>query len=225
MYEGARKFAFPEGLLSGEPDSVLLCIPVPVVSYFRRFFAQMESSYVWKTAEDYKRAYPVFAEIEAQMAGGSCLQQLIDEQRRLYRLLDTALNGTQYVSAAGVITPAIPAVPPASANATNALRAHVSRLWQLGENAVAGVTAGPGESIAGAPALPDDGTARELLRRLITGVDGNGTPAPGDNLLTALRGTTEAGADRNVIDSTGGNLAALLDQVEALLTEIRDKLV
>lgn len=226
MLEGARKFSFPAGLLDGEPDAVVLCIPVPLVPYFRRFFAQVESPYVWKSAADHERAYPVFAEIEAQMAAASCVSHIVEAIDRLYRLNDSSLNGTEYTAVGDVITPAIPAVPPASANATNAMRAHITRIWQLLENDVAGVTAGPGEGVLGAPALPDDGTARELLRRLITGVDGNGEPAPADNLLTALRGTTQAGETRNVIDSTGGgNLAALLDQVEALLIEIRDKLV
>jgi hypothetical protein len=220
LLEGARKFSFPAGLLDDAQDAVLLCIPVPVVPYFRRFFAQMESPYVWKTPEDFQRAYPVFAEIEAQMTA-SCVSTITTSIDRLYRLLDTSLNGTQYsaqvVNGETVVEPALPAVPPASTNATNALRAHVSRLWQLGENAVAGVTAGPGESIADAPALPDFTTERELLRRLISGVDGNGDPAPADNLLMALRGTAAATTDRN--------LTSLIDQVETLLGEIREKLV
>jgi hypothetical protein len=48
------------------------------------------------------------------MAG--CMQQLIDEQQRLYRLWDTALNGTAYTVAGDVISPELPAVPPASVN-------------------------------------------------------------------------------------------------------------
>lgn len=181
MLEGARKFAFPEGLLDGEPDAVLLCIPVPVVPYFRRFFAQMECPYVWKTHEDFLRAYPVFAEIEAQMATTSCVSNVVTAIDRVYRLLDSVYNGATYTEAGGLVEPAIPAAP-----------ADVA----LDELPAAAL--------------------RRRIERLIAGVDGNGTPAPGDNLLTALRGTTEAGVDRNVVDK--------LIQVDTLLTEIRDLL-
>jgi hypothetical protein len=195
-------------------------VPVPLIPYFRQFFAEMQRQAIWRTRDDWYHGYQAFTELEEMLMAG-CMQQLITEQQRLYRLWDSALNGTEYVDVAGVITPAIPAVPPASASATNALRAHVSRLWQLSENAVAGVTAGPGESIDGAVELPDDQTARALLRRLTAGIDGGATPAPADNLLTALRGTTIADTDRNVIDSNIAKLSELLTR----LTEIRDKLV
>lgn len=62
---------------------------------------------------------------------------------------------------------------------------------------------------------------RDRLDRLISSLDGGGQ-APGDSVLTALRGTTEAGTDRNVVDASGsGGLAALLDQVEPLLSDIK----
>jgi hypothetical protein len=215
VYEGARKFAFPAGLLDGDHDAVMLCIPVPLVPYFRRFFAQVQSPYIWKTTEDYRRAYPIFAEIEAQMAG-TCASEMIESINRLYRLLDTSLNGTQYSAVGDVITPAIPAVPPASTDAVNALRAHVGRLWQLAENEVAGVVAPADAGIDGAPALADDATARQLLRRLITGVDGGSSPAPGDNLLTALRGTAQADANRNVIDKIGSQTTSYADLLAAI---------
>lgn len=218
---GGSKYTFPN---LDNTTSALLCVPMPLVPFFRRFFQDMQNKTPWASHADWNAAYQAFAEMESELMAG-CMQQLVDEQQRLYRLWDSALNGTEYEVVAGEILPVLPAVP-TSSNATNAMRAHLSRLWQLGENVVAGVTAGPGESIAGAPALPDDATARQLLRRLIQAIDGNGTPAPADNLLMALRGTVEASTARNVIDTTGGgNLADLLDQVEALLIEIRDKLV
>jgi hypothetical protein len=227
LLEGARKFVFPAGLLDSEPDTVLLCVPVPVVPYFRRFFAQMESPYVWKTPTDYQRAYPIFAEIEAQMAAASCVSTITTSIDRLYRLLDTALNGTEYTvdTPTDMVVPSIAVVPPTSASAANALRAHVGRLVALTENATSGAIYAADVGIDGAPALIDDQTARDLIRRLTRGVDGNTDPAPADNLLMALRGTTEASTTRNVIDTRGSDLGPLLDQVETLLTEIRDKLV
>jgi hypothetical protein len=187
---------------------------------------QLEQRYEWASDADWRAGYQVIAELQEQLFMSlNCVQKLIDEQQRLYRLWDTALNGTQYSEAGGVVTPELPAVPPASASEANAMRAHIGRIWHLAENSVAGQTAAAGEGIAGAPALTDDQTVRQLLRRLIAGLDGNTDPAPVDNLLMALRGTTIASSTRNVIDSNGATLTTLLDQVETLLTEIRDKLV
>jgi hypothetical protein len=225
VLEGARKFTFPEGLVETNTDAVMLCVPVPLVSYFRRFFAQMESPYVWKTQADYLRAYPVFAETEAQMAAAPCASSIVDAIDRLYRLTDTSLNGTQYEDVAGVITPALPAVPPASTSAPNAMRAHIGRLWHLVENTTTGETYPAGAGIDGSADLPDSQTLRAALRRLIAGIDGNTDPAPGDSILMALRGTNETGAARNVIDSNSERAVYLVEQLGALLVEIRDKLV
>lgn len=76
------------------------------------------------------------------------------------------------------------------------------------------------------------------LNRIIRALDGGGLVAPGDNILGALRGDTEAGADRNVIDSIGtvaGKLDELIADLEnehgdnadilAKLEEIRTELV
>jgi hypothetical protein len=214
---GDIKYACPD--LTDAP-AALLCVPIPLIPYVRRFVADMQQQHIWQSREDWFNAYQAFAQLEEELMAG-CMQQLITEQQRLYRLWDTALNGTQYELIGDIISPELPTVPPASASAPNALRAHVGRIWQLGENAVAGRTAGAGEGVDGAPALTDDQTARDLLRRLTEGVDGNGNPAPGDNLLVALRGLVEADGDRNVIDASGGNLFELLDQVEQLLTDIK----
>jgi hypothetical protein len=210
---GDTSYVFPD---LTDAQSALLCVPVPLIPYFRQFFAEMQSRSVWRTRSDWYQGYQAFAEIEEELMTG-CMQQLINEQQRMYRLWDTALNGTQYAVAGDVISPELPAVPPASTSEPNALRAHVGRLMVLAENATNGTTALAGEGITGAAALEDDQTARQLLRRLITGVDGNGDPAPTDNLLMALRGTAVATTDRNLI--------SLIDQVESLLTDIKGKLL
>jgi hypothetical protein len=186
----------------------------------RRWFDEMQEHYVWKSPDDWHRAYQIFAELEEQLMAG-CLQQLIDEQQRLYRLLDASLNGTQYELVGDVISPALATVPSASTGAPNALRSHVGRLWQLAENTTTGATYAAGAGIDGSPELADDQAVRAVIRRLIEGVDGGATPAPDDNLLMALRGTSVATTDRNVIDRNITKLSELLTR----LTEIRDKLV
>jgi hypothetical protein len=101
------------------------------------------------------------------------------------------------------------------------LHGRLKRIWQLTENSTDGRTFGSGAGIDSSPALTDDQALRDVLRRLIAGIDGNTDPAPADNLLMALRGTVVATTDRNVIDSNISKLTELLTR----LTEIRDKLV
>lgn len=198
--------------------SSLICVSAEMVPLIGGLFSRYEQRYEWSSDADFRAGYQAVAELQEQLFMGlGCIEQIVESNQQIYRLLDTSLNGTQYAVVGGVITPEIPAVPPASVEALNAMRAHIGRIWLLLENEVAGATATAGEGILGSPALEDDQTGRQLLRRLLVGVDGNGTPAPGDNLLTALRGTTEAGADRNVVDK--------IVQLDTLLAEIRDLLV
>lgn len=82
---------------------------IPLVSGALNKFVQ---EYVWETYEDWELGYNAIAEIQLQMAN-NCLQELIDSNDRLYRLLDTAFNGTTY-TAGEPPTPPIPVVPPAS---------------------------------------------------------------------------------------------------------------
>lgn len=150
------------------------CVLVPidealiplVAGALNRFF--LES--IWITRADYELGYNAFAELLANMTN-NCLQELVDGQDRIYRLLDTALNGTQYSSSANpadpdrpLISPALPAVPPVSTSSPNALRAHVGRLWKIAENVATGAIYPPSEGVLGAPALDDDQSERETLR-------------------------------------------------------------
>jgi hypothetical protein len=210
------KYVFPD---LTDATSALLCVPIPLVPFFRRWFDEMQAQHIWKTRSDWFAAYQAFAEIEEGMMAG-CMQQLISEQQRVYRLWDTALNGTQYEDLAGVISPALPSVPPASTGAANAMRAHIGRIQQLIENTTDGATYAAGSGIDGSPALEDGQDIRTVLRRLIAGLDGGSDPAPADNVLMALRGTVGADTTRNVIDSNIAQLGELLTR----LTEIRDKL-
>jgi len=77
-----------------------------------------------------------------------------------------------------------------------------------------------GSSVANAAMM---GAQAAQIDRLIASLDGGGLTRPGDNVLTALRGTTEAGALRNVIDSaTGTVLASKLDTLIAEVGKIND---
>ena len=56
------------------------------------------------------------------------------------------------------------------------------------------------------------------MQRIIIALDGGLLP-PGDNILTALRGTEDATAERNVIDSLA---QAKLAEIRQVLATIRD---
>jgi hypothetical protein len=280
-----NKYIFP-GTAYNAGNYALLCVNTAFIPFFRRFFNEMQDSSHYSSRDDWWRSYQVFAEMEESLMSGS-VQQLIDIQARTYRLLDTALNGTNYTATTNptthiiTIAPDIPAVPPnvvgiapglrrqlldlqgvinagwfgiggqpaTIADIVNALRvgsaekktslidtlasilaagSDVAQIFSLVENLLGDTVNGIEEGaivavlIASTMAQASIANAQaQQIQRLINSLDGGGQ-APGDSILTALRGTTAAGADRNVIDASGGSgLVALLDQVEPLLTDIK----
>jgi hypothetical protein len=79
----------------------MVCIPTALVPFFRIFFAQMQERGTWATREDWYKGYQAFVAIEEELMGCTGLQVMIDEQRRLYRLLDSVFNGKLYTAVAG----------------------------------------------------------------------------------------------------------------------------
>ena len=57
------------------------------------------------------------------------------------------------------------------------------------------------------------------LDRIIKALDGGALSAPGDDILTALRGTVEANAQRNVLDQMNSNDLSL--QLDAIILELQ----
>ena len=210
---------------STNTGDALVCVPAALVPLLGGLLGRLEPRYAWASEADWRAGYQTIVSLQEQLFMSlNCVQQLIESNDRIYRLLDASLNGTQYELVGDVISPPVAAVPPASTGEPNALRAHVGRLLALAENATSGATYAAGAGVDGAPALDDDQAVRAVLRRITAGMDGGGDAPPTDNLLMALRGTSEATTDRNVIDTQGGDLGTLLDEVETLLAQIRDKL-
>lgn len=183
---------------------------VPLISgALNKFFDE----YVWETRIDYQLGYNAFAEVLSNMAN-ECLTELVESNRQIYRLLDTALNGTQYAVADGTVTPPIPPVPPASTSEGNAMRAHIGRLWSLAENAHTGATFSEGAGIEGGAELPASlSWAARLLA--IQGETPGGwfgigaKPVQLLDILKASRLNTEE--DRSAVSQALGNLDDALD--------------
>ncbi|MEI7645654.1 MAG: hypothetical protein WCJ55_15375 [Chloroflexales bacterium] len=273
------KFLFPSATY--QQNCTLLCVDVAFIPFFRLFFAEMQERWRWSTREDWWRSYQVFAEMEEMLMSG-CVQQLVEGQNRLYRLLDTALNGVVYTATTDpatqitTITPDQPVVPantvgvapglrrqlldmqgiinagwfniggqPATlADVVNALRvgsdgqkqnildtlgnilaagANAASIFQLVESLFADTADTVGEgavvvtliasSMANAAML---GTMAAQIDRLVTSLDGGGLTGPADNVLLALRGITEAGETRNVIDAIAADTATVNDTLSVI---------
>lgn len=115
-------------------------IPVPLVPFVGGLLTILEKRGFWATEEDYLSAYTATIELEACLMA-TCLNDLRGDIQSLYRLLDTALMGTEYESTGGddpVITPAIPAFKDYPANNGLGLVPHSARMIDLVDNSING---------------------------------------------------------------------------------------
>lgn len=175
----------------------MACVPERLVPIFCGALQYLEQRSEWATQDDWEQGSTWIVGLQADLMT-NCIQQLIDEQQRLYRLLDTALNGTVYEvvdhepgTNRPIIAPEIPDVPDQPVPMTFSLRPGVHRM----------ITALDGGEI---------------------GVD------PVDNILTALRGDEDATAVRNLADlliTIRDKLIEADPDDDSLLEEIRKLLV
>jgi hypothetical protein len=214
-----------------------------------------------------------------------CAADMLENQDRLYRMLDNSINGTTYtvtgtdpVTGKALVSPAIPDVPAVLNPARDAMRVALDELpgmidvgWfglggqkatladllaalRIGNNQTAqdlgdeirNLIAGTGSTAVVADFVEDvinnsaqtaaeggqlavqvattaaniamTGAMMNKLDRLIDSLDGGGLLRPGDNVLQALRGDTEASAARNVIDAAQD--AVLANKLDTLITEV-----
>lgn len=121
------------------------CYLVPIRAALVPFVAgalrQLESREAWQTETDYEAAYNALAEFEACMTR-LCVDDLIESQRQIYRLLDVALFGRGYVADVGpdgetIITPEIPATPNTGAQLPGLIE-RAAKLERLMDNAING---------------------------------------------------------------------------------------
>lgn len=165
----------------------------------------------------------------------NALLELTESNNRLYRLLDTSLNGTQYTLSGETITPAIPATPPASTGEANAMRAHLGRLQQLGENLITGASYPADSGIDDSAELDYAGSLRARLEAVQGEINAGwfgigGNPATLADLVNALRVGSGDDTDRitNAIDAIAGDsllaessqAANIFGTVKGLFTDI-----
>lgn len=263
------KFHFPHDLDPPEPPDVceLAIFPVGVVPFALGALEARTTAYTWSD-DGYARGVQLIRSMQMAMLCGG-MNELVESNNRLYRLMDTALNGRVYTVDSTeplLITPAIADVPialdpPAGmvANLDNlpgildpgwfgygghkATIADIVRSLRVGNSNTSSSIVGQLEDILGAAGnvaqigelvvdaftgtveAVEEGGIMVLLAAAIVGnlaatgalsaqlstlglqllrisnsLDGGGLLPPADSVLEALRGSTAAGDDRNVID-------------------------
>lgn len=192
------KYSFPANY--GE-ECIIVAIDKALVPLVAGALKPFEQSYSWLSDEDYEQGYNAFAELQASFMN-NCLSELVESNRQIYRLLDTALNGAAYTAEADpespgdlVVTPAIPAAPPASSPAVlnpYALRRRIERLINLVDNQVSGATFSDSPAWLSDGALNDNQGERATIRAMQGFIDAGwfgigGQRATIANVVEALR--------------------------------------
>lgn len=102
--------------------------------------AHFEMRHVWHSDEEYEQGYNAFAELQACMTQ-LCIRELIDSNNRIYRLLDSSLNGVVYsASGAGTIidpylySPPMPVVPATESGLEPSLKFSGEKTLRLVDN-------------------------------------------------------------------------------------------
>lgn len=228
------KYTFPANY--GE-DCIIVGIDKSLLPIIFGALRPLEHRFSWDTDEDYEQGYNAFAQLQAEMTG-KCVSELVSSIDRLYRLLDTTFNGTQYTAGAPdpvtgeqLVTPAIPAAPPASTNAENAMRAHVGRLWQLAENSVNGRVWPAGAGVTGSPALQDTEGVRAVLRAMQGIIDAGwfgigGQRATIADMVSSVRLGSDSDKQQtlNALDTIvgAGSSATIFNTVRSFFTDSAD---
>jgi hypothetical protein len=114
----------------------LAVVPKPLVPYVGGLLKILEQRGFWLTEADYERGYTAVIELEACLMA-TCLQDLIESNNRLYRMLDTGIYGREYTIESTdplVVTPDIPAARPIAFEDQDSLLGRLDRLTQLLDN-------------------------------------------------------------------------------------------
>jgi len=193
----------------------------------------------WASDADYERGYYELCNLEvAIMASTSDITTAID---RLYRLLDTSLNGVVYdlvSEETGVVAPAIPPVPSAFQPVEPAsLRSQVARLHQLSENLVTGSELVGEFAMTGASNLDWFGSLQGRIRDLQGEINQGwfgigGQPATVADLVRTLRVGSDEDRARitDAIDAIAdgtdtvnlGEAAAVFNTIKGLFTDVAE---
>lgn len=118
----------------------IIAINRELVPYIGGMLKVMERKGFWATEDDYHRGYNAVVALEGCLMA-TCLNDLLQKQDALYRMLDSALFGTVYSITSTdplVVTPDIPPVRAISDATQDSALGRIDRLTQLLDNAING---------------------------------------------------------------------------------------
>jgi hypothetical protein len=118
----------------------VVAIPLPLVPYVGGLLKLLEQRGLWASIGDYERAYTATVELERCLMA-TCLQDLLDKQDALYRLVNTGLFGVTYTLESSDPITVSPAIEP-FVDLTNydqdSIMGRIDRLVQLVDNSING---------------------------------------------------------------------------------------
>lgn len=135
-------YQFPENY--DDARCFLVAINASVVPILVGALDLLQQRYAWQSEEDYERGYNAFAEIKACLMK-TCLDELIESNNRLYRLINAGLYGQAYTLVSVdplVITPSIPEVPDTTISAPSALF-RLGEIQKILDNGINGTISPP----------------------------------------------------------------------------------
>lgn len=239
-----EKHTFP--LAYGE-DCILVAIDAALVPILSGQLRYLEERRAWLSDTDYEKGYNAFIQVRSDM-NNRCLQDLIESNNRLYRLMDTALNGTAYSATPATapppalpadptrptFAPAIPLVPSAMSPATLpaiALRHRIERIANLLDNLITGQQFPPNPAFMSSDELPNGTGLRETITEMQGMIDVGwfnigGQKATLADIVTGVRQGSQEDKARvlNALDLIVGasSSATIFNTVRSLFTDSVD---
>jgi len=118
----------------------VVAIPLPLIPFVGGLLKLLEQRGLWLTSADYERAYTATVELERCLMA-TCLNDLLEQNDALYRMLNTALFGVTYATIDTdplLVTPAIAPHVTLDIHDQDSLLGRIDRLTQLVDNRLAG---------------------------------------------------------------------------------------
>lgn len=171
---------FPTGY--DEASCNLVPINAALVPYVAGALRLFELESTWKTWFDYEQGYNAIAELEICMANG-CIDELIESNRQIYRLLNTALYGQVYTTSVDVdgnpiAVPSIPVAPEIVYGDSVSLVRETTRLFSSVDNGLHGRIQ---------PGYDDERNPRQQLDDLIAAIQAGDGQTQEDILATLVQ--------------------------------------
>jgi hypothetical protein len=214
----------------------LVPIDASLVPFISGALMKFQERGVWSSESDYQSGYNAFAELQAAMSG-HCITDLVEGQNRIYRLLDTALNGAVYTASGvpPVVTPEIPAVPTADIGVAPGLRAQLLAAQGVINAGWFGIGGQPATlaDLVNAMRIGSDGDTTRITDAInaIAGDSGLAQTSQAANIFNTISGlvteTAEVGAEGAILGTliassiaTSGMLGVLAGRLDRLIEAI-----